>query len=156
MPLALHVGLRVCSVSRKKALRVNIFCVVANLNRLEYARLACVLSRERQNIAPPIARVVPMLERESVAQQTENVYEVFPPIRRRRWQLAIANWQSTPANLPSSPEILYDDGATNVRPQDITDGHALVNIFIDNEQLPLNVHVEQIRSDVYRLYDFRV
>ena len=130
--------------------------VAVDMNRCEYKRLKFELQREQMKKTWQMQRVAPTLIRASTEQQTDNDDMDFPPLRRRRFPPTADSWQSSPpARMPSSPGEQYYDSSTNVDSDDIEEGHEHVNMFINNEQLPDRVTVTRMRSDVYRLIDYR-
>jgi hypothetical protein len=86
-----------------------------------------------------------------VGQQTEGN---FPQLRRCNPQLQVnENWESSPANLASSEGATQSDAVTNVRPADIAEANVLIDMFVNGEQLPVNVTVQRRRSNVYQLFE---
>jgi hypothetical protein len=99
-------------------------------------------STQKANICVSTTAVGPLTAgRQSHAegQQTEGN---FPPLRRWNPQPHMnENQESPPANLASSEGATQSDTATNVRAADIAEARVLIDMFVNGEQLPVNVTV---------------
>jgi hypothetical protein len=99
-----------------------------------------MFQRQRLGLTPPIAMVEPFLIRQSVGQQTEEVYRPL-----RQWLHTNEQWHAAPiVSLPSGSGETHADIAINVEIRD----NNRINVYLRGDR-PANVTIQQRRSDVF-------
>lgn len=145
------VSLRVKLTRRCLLVPINgviifLICVV-DFRRIEYRRSAYIFQRQRLGLTPPIAMVEPFLIRQSVGQQTEEVYRPL-----RQWPPRVQTneqWHAAPiVSLPSGSGETHADIAINVEIRDISEDNNRINAYLRGDR-PANVTIQQRRSDVF-------